>query len=58
MMVLYAGRNDSIPQEPLVTLQLEDKVENFLIDTGACHSVLNDLEGQIGDRSTTIIGAT
>uniref|UniRef100_A0A8U8AYU1 ribonuclease H n=1 Tax=Geospiza parvula TaxID=87175 RepID=A0A8U8AYU1_GEOPR len=39
-------------------VQLGHKEVKFLIDTGATYSVLNDLQGQIGDRETTIVGAT
>uniref|UniRef100_A0A8U8BFS5 ribonuclease H n=1 Tax=Geospiza parvula TaxID=87175 RepID=A0A8U8BFS5_GEOPR len=39
-------------------IQLGHKEVKFLIDTGAMYSVLNYLQGQIGDKKRTIVGAT
>ncbi|XP_063253346.1 uncharacterized protein LOC134550534 [Prinia subflava] len=56
VMVLHEREPGS--REPMVTLHLEGKDVDFLIDTGATHSVLNYLEGQIGNKSAAVIGAT
>ncbi|XP_066195654.1 uncharacterized protein, partial [Sylvia atricapilla] len=56
IMVLCEPKPGS--KEPMVTLRLEGKAVTFLVDTGATHSVLNYMEGQIGNKSTAIIGAT
>ncbi|XP_030335442.1 uncharacterized protein LOC115605316, partial [Strigops habroptila] len=42
----------------LVKIRLGGEEVQFLVDTGATYSVLNDLYGKIGDKTTTIIGAT
>ncbi|XP_061205549.1 uncharacterized protein LOC133210300 [Neopsephotus bourkii] len=45
-------------KEPLVKIQLGTEEVKFLVDTGATYSVLNDLHGRIGKKTTTIVGAT
>ncbi|XP_053512108.1 uncharacterized protein LOC128626007 [Artibeus jamaicensis] len=50
----------SIPvgsQEPMVTLTVEGKQIDFLVDTGATYSVLKQPRGQIQKATTKIVGA-
>lgn len=39
-------------------IRLGGEEVQFLVDTGAAYSVLNDLYGKIGNKTATIIGAT
>lgn len=41
-----------------MTIQVGDRDVRFLVDTGATYSVLNSLQGAVGHRATTIVGAT
>ncbi|XP_053927520.1 uncharacterized protein LOC128852690 [Cuculus canorus] len=45
-------------EEPLVKVKLGEREVQFLIDTGATYSVLNDLHGKLGGKTVTVVGAT
>ncbi|XP_039742869.1 uncharacterized protein LOC120621528 [Pteropus medius] len=46
------------PREPRITLQVGGQPVNFLVDTGATYSVLNQPVGPVSKEKTTILGAT
>ncbi|XP_036136884.1 uncharacterized protein LOC118643095 [Molossus molossus] len=46
------------PQEPMLTLTVEGKPVEFLVDTGATFSVLKKSDGELTSQKTSIIGAT
>ena len=56
-MIREVGGSDPLP-EPRVTLSVEGTPVNFLIDTGAEHSVLTSPLGKLGSKKTMVIGAT
>lgn len=48
----------TLHREPRVTLKVEGKPIDFLVDTGAQHSVLKQLLGPLSNQKTWVQGAT
>jgi len=54
------GPEESSPAEPLVKIQLgEDQTEiEFLVDTGAAYSVLNEKGFELSNKRIKVVGVT